>query len=286
MRSRNLLHSSDSRGRWALVFGLFLSALLLIPSSAFAQYIRYEATGHLKQFNDVIDAGTTADLAALGIVPGAAGVGTPVTAYALVDAAEADLDPGDTTVGTYPAIFIRIDVGDGIIVANEFQRDANVNVALGADVCDIPFALDLFGWTGSEPLGAIMPGAFLFDSQTAIPPSAPCAGDGRDGKGHAAGLVALTPSAALPDDSLPAALSLGDFIAAPIYLDLLDTSRQTVPGTIDKIQLEFEITSLTVTNEPSPTAVPATGPMGLVLLISAMLATGALAVAAQRKLRA
>jgi hypothetical protein len=255
----------------ALVAVLVLTTLLLAPSTAFAQYLRYEAVGFLKQFNDVIDAGTTADLASAGIVAGGAGVGTPVTSVAIVAAAEADTD-ADPTIGSYPAFSITLDVGNGTLEASDFQRDQDVSVGLNQTVVGVPFPLDIAGWSGSEPTQTVMPGAFLFDDQA---PSAPGAGDGR---GFAVGAVAIYPSTVLPNDALPTSLDVADFIAVPLYLDLVDTSRETVPGTPDKIQLEFQITSLTVTHIADPTPVPATGPLGIGLLVLAMAGTGAATV--------
>ena len=171
------MRSSRTTRTTRAALGLVASLFLLAPSAAFAQYLKYEATGHLTQFNNVLDAGTTADLAAAGIVPGAAGVGTPVTTTTILLAAEPDGD-ADPNVGLYETIFMSMDIGDGTMQADRFQRDANVNVAIGfLDTEVFPLALDLFGWTGSEPARQTMPAGFAYNGTA---PSAPGPETARD----------------------------------------------------------------------------------------------------------
>ena len=95
-------------------------------------------------------------------------------------------------------------------------------------------------------------------------------------------MVAFYPSAAHPTDALPATLDLADYIAAPFYIDLVVTSRETTPGTPDKIQLEFVITTISVTNVPSPILVPVMGPLGIGLLAVAMAGAGLAALQLRR----
>jgi len=263
-----------------LVLAAVVSGLLatIAPSTALAQYLRYEATGHLKQFNEVLDAGTTADLNAFGIVAGAAGVGTPFTTTAYVLASQVDSDP-DPDSGIYETLTMNIDIGGGIMQASKFRRDADVYIALNVtDIPELPFAADLFGWAGSEPAQSVMPGAFLYNDQAPSPgpPAVP-------GKGHAVGGVAFHPSAGHPTDALPVTVDLANYIAAPFFLDIVDPTRETVPGTPDTLQLEFVITTLAVTNVPNPIEVPVMGPLGIGLLSAAMAGAGLVSLRLQRR---